>query len=72
MMTAEEFRCVLRDLDLTQIAVAELLGISERQVGNYAIGHTPVPEPVAILLRLCKAGRIKTKHIEAAAGDGSP
>jgi hypothetical protein len=66
MMTAKEFRCVLGDLGLTQIAAADLLGISERQIRNYAIGYTPVPEAVAILLRLTKAGRIRGKDIEAA------
>jgi hypothetical protein len=62
-MTAKEFRATLASLGLSKVETAGLLGMGDRQLRNYANGYTPVPEPVAILLRLVKAGRIAVDDI---------
>jgi hypothetical protein len=51
-MTANQYRQHLQQLDFTQAAAAEFLGISLRASQGYAIGEYPIPQAVAKLLRL--------------------
>jgi hypothetical protein len=48
-MTKDHFRRALDDLDLTQPAAAELLGLCLRTVNGYANGK-PIPAPVEIVV----------------------
>ena len=50
-MTRTEFRRYLRELGLSPYKAAKHLGVSIRQCHRYASGETPVPGPVAMVLR---------------------
>lgn len=65
-MTQAEYRKALDRLDLSQHAAADLLGLARRTGQNYAGGHTAVPGPVAILIRLALASRVSLAAIERA------
>ena len=52
-MTATQYKAAIKQLGLSQVAAGRWLGISKRQSQSYAIGEYPVPQPVAMLLRLC-------------------
>jgi hypothetical protein len=54
-MTAKQFRLALSNLDLTQEAAADLLGIGLRTVSGYAGGRS-IPAPIAILINLMLGG----------------
>lgn len=49
-MTAEEFRDRLKAAGLTTRAAAKVLGASRSAVSRWALGHRPIPSPVAKLL----------------------
>jgi hypothetical protein len=51
-MTKDDYRAALEALGLSQVAAAKLLGIADRTSRAYALGERPVPEPVALALRL--------------------
>jgi hypothetical protein len=51
-MTKHGYRTAIKTLDLSQIAAAKVLGIADRTSRAYALGERPVPEPVALALRL--------------------
>ena len=51
-MTTEEYNLIRTELDLSQFAAGRLLGIKPRQAHRIAKGISPVPAPVAKLLRL--------------------
>lgn len=51
-VTPNQYRKALSDLGLTQAGAAELFKISLRTSQGYALGEYPVPEAVAIALRL--------------------
>ncbi len=67
-MTANQFRAALSRLDLSQVGAAKLLGADPRTARRWALGERPIPNDVAILLRLLLAGKITTKDVEAAHG----
>lgn len=50
-MKHEEYRSIIEKLGLTQVAAGEFLDIGERTSRRYALGESPIPGPVAILLR---------------------
>ena len=51
-MTPKQFRATLKRLRLTQLRVADLLGVSARTVRYWIAGTYPTPEAVALLLRI--------------------
>lgn len=52
-MTAKQYRDALKKLGLTIAGDApKVLGIGPRQSQRMAAGHSPVPEPIARLIRL--------------------
>jgi len=57
-MTKNQFRAALEHLDIPLTYAGAALGLSERQPIRYAQGDTPVPEPVAKLLRLAIAKKL--------------
>lgn len=59
-MTRMEFREALKVLDSSAYRIAILLGVSQRHAHRYASGESPIPRPVAIVLRqLVAAARRK-------------
>lgn len=65
-MTPSQYRSALKRLGLSQHGAADLLGHSRRSSQGYALGEYPVPECVAILLRLLLAGKITVADVEGA------
>jgi hypothetical protein len=51
-MTKHGYRTAIAILGLSQVAAAKVLGIADRTSRSYALGERPVPEPVALALRL--------------------
>lgn len=51
-MTPNQYRSAIDKLGLSQVRAAAFLGVSPRTSQGYALGESPVPEPVAKLLRL--------------------
>ncbi len=51
-MTDKQFRAALDKLGLTIVGAAPYLGVSRRQAQRIAAGDSPVPEPVAKLLKV--------------------
>lgn len=64
-MTATQFRAALARLELSQLGAARLFGVGERTPRRWASGEADVPPPVAILLRLMLAGKVRTVDVEA-------
>jgi hypothetical protein len=64
MMKASQFRRSLQDLDLTQAAAADLLGLGLRTVEGYANGRL-IPVPVAILINLLVGGVATLDQVDA-------
>jgi len=52
-MTPEEYKAAVKALGLSQERAGVWLGIGKRTSQGYALGERPVPQPVAMLLRLC-------------------
>lgn len=53
-MTNEQYRQCLADLNLTPASqrTARALGVSVRQAQRFHAGFAPIPEPIALLLRV--------------------
>ena len=51
-MITDEYNRIRGELGLSQFAAGHLLGIKPRQAHRIAKGISPVPEPVAKLLKL--------------------
>jgi hypothetical protein len=66
-MTANQFRAALTRLDLSQVGAARLVGADPRTGRRWALAERPIPDCVAILLRLLLAKKITIADIEAAA-----
>lgn len=66
-MTPNQFRAAIGRLDLSQVKAAQLVGADPRTGRRWALGERPVPECVAILLRLLVKGKITMKDVEDAA-----
>jgi hypothetical protein len=56
-MEKEEYRIALAKLEWTQRRAARELGFHERTSRKYALGESPIPETVAILVRIRLAQR---------------
>lgn len=65
-MSADEFRSLCGELDLTAASVARLMGSKERPVLRWADGTRAVPEGVALVLRITKAVRGRTRYSQVA------
>lgn len=50
-MKKNEYRAAIEALDLSQLAAGDFLEIGERTSRRYALGESPIPGSVAILLR---------------------
>lgn len=66
-MTAKQFRSAIERLDLSQVGAARLVGADPRTGRRWALDERPVPECVAILLRLLLKGKITIEDVESAA-----
>jgi hypothetical protein len=62
-MTKDDYRAVLEALGLSQVAAARVLGIADRTSRAYALGERPVPEPVALALRLLVEKQHKKRRV---------
>jgi plasmid maintenance system antidote protein VapI len=51
-MTPRQYRAALDALELTQVRAAELLGVQPRSSRRWISGKVPVPQSVALTLRL--------------------
>lgn len=61
-MTTKQYKDALAKLGLSHVGAAPVLGISRRQAQRLATGESPIPEPVAKLLRyMLKHGIEETK-----------
>lgn len=58
-MTPHQYRQALAALGLTQLEAAQLFDYSIRTSNAYASGEMTVPLPIAVLLKLLVAGKIK-------------
>ena len=65
-MTPKQFNAAIKQLELTQVGAAKLLGFSPRTARSYAAGDTPIPEPTAKLLRLLVHRKVLFKDVETA------
>jgi DNA-binding transcriptional regulator YiaG len=65
-MTTKQFTIALRDLGLSQVAFAKVIGLSDRTVRNYIAGQHAIPGPVVKLLHLATSGRVSVDEIDAA------
>jgi hypothetical protein len=66
-MTANQYRAALARLDLSQVGAARLVGADPRTGRRWALGERPIPDCVAILLRLLLAKKITIADVEDAA-----
>jgi hypothetical protein len=62
-MTPKQYRAAIEQLGLSQIRAAKLLMVDPRTSRKWALGETPVPELVALLLRLMLEGKITEADI---------
>lgn len=51
LMKTAEYKAAIKGLGLTHVGAAPILGISRRQAQRLVSGHSPVPGPIAKLLR---------------------
>ena len=65
-MTPNQFRTAIDRLDLSQVGAGRLVGADPRTARRWALGERPVPDCVAILLRLLVAGKITVADVEQA------
>lgn len=63
-MTPNQYRAALKAAHLSQERFADCIGIGRRTSQGYALKESPVPQPVAILLRLLVRGKITLGDIE--------
>ena len=65
-MSADEYCKACESLGIPFKDIAAMLGISVRQEARYSAGQTPVPAPVAKLLRLILAGLLRPDDVRDA------
>lgn len=65
-MTANQFRSAIDRIGLSQVGAARLVGADPRTGRRWALDERPVPECVAILLRLLVKGKITIADVEQA------
>jgi hypothetical protein len=57
-MTPTQFKDVKKELQLTNLQLSEILGLSLRQIVNYSQGGTPIPKTVEMILEYLQTGKI--------------
>lgn len=67
-MTPDEFSAILDQLDLTDKAAGEMLGVDPRTIRRWMLGPDfnsgrAIPEPVAKLMRLVADGRLTVEEV---------
>jgi hypothetical protein len=62
-MTPAQFRWALSRLDLTRVETARYFGVSDRQVRNWASGHTKVPRAIQLLLEFRLRDRCRAQDL---------
>lgn len=65
-MTASDLRAILAALGMSQLRLAQVLGVNPVTVRRWVAKTkpTPIPEPIARILRLAAAGRINLNELE--------
>jgi hypothetical protein len=66
-MTARQYRRAVEELGISVYRSAQVLGVSLRQAQRFAAGETPVPRPVAKLLRLSLPARTDSTRLSCLA-----
>lgn len=49
-MTPEQFKRMRKDLGLSQVGMAEMIGVTENMVGLYERGKSPIPKVIKALV----------------------
>ena len=62
-MTATQYRTALNKLDLSIVGAAPVLGISRRQSQRIAAEDSPVPAPLAKLLKLMIKYKVAVEEV---------
>ena len=57
-MNKEQFKVHRKSLDLSQQAIAHMIGLSTRQVMRYENGQSEIPGPVSILIDIMVTRRL--------------
>ncbi len=57
-MTPQQFKDAKRTLGLTNHDLADMLGLSTRQIVHYNQGQTPIPKTVEMILEYLQTGKI--------------
>jgi len=65
-MNSKQFRAALARIGLSQVGAARLFGADPRTARRWALDDRPVPESIAVLLRLMVAGKITVEDVEEA------
>jgi DNA-binding transcriptional regulator YiaG len=63
-MTAKQLRVALKQLDLTQVALARFVSVDERTARAWALDEARIPEAVAKLLRLMIRLKLDPSEVE--------
>ena len=63
-MTAAELRKAVDTLGLSQVALAEFVGVSPRAMREWLAGDNAVPRPIALLVRILTRAGITPGEIE--------
>jgi DNA-binding transcriptional regulator YiaG len=73
-VTADDYRIAIKQLGLSQVAAANLLGVDERTSRRWASGERDVPEPAArflvYLIITGRTGEYAIKRLDRAAAGG--
>jgi len=62
-MTPTQYREAIARLGLSQVAAGAFLGVAPRTSRAWALGERPVPQAVAMLLRLMVTNGIAPTHV---------
>jgi hypothetical protein len=62
-MTHHQYRAAIAALGLSQVGAGRFLGVEARTSRRWALGESPVPSVVAMLLRLMIKLQLKPKDV---------
>jgi hypothetical protein len=60
-MNAKEYRDVLAELEMSQVAAAKLFKVGSRTARRWALGEARIPGGVAIVLNLLRGGKLELR-----------
>jgi transcriptional regulator with XRE-family HTH domain len=65
-LSPTDLRAILDQLGMSQLRLAQVLGVNPVTVRRWVSNKrpTPIPEPIARILRLAAAGRINLNEME--------